>query len=636
MCGLTGLFDSRGRGEIDRALLGRMNDSLTHRGPDGHGLYTAPGIGLGHRRLSIIDLAGGHQPMFNDDKTVAIVFNGEIYNFQALQKVLADAGHPCRSRSDTEVIIRAWEAWGPDCVDRLRGMFAFALWDGGSETLFMARDRLGKKPLYYSTLANGLVIFGSELKALMCHPGLSRRLNPQAVEDYLAYGYVPDPISIFEGVHKLAPAHAMLWRRGEAPKVQPYWTLRMGEDGPGDMDDAAAALRAQLDEAVDLRMIADVPLGAFLSGGVDSSGVVATMARGADLPVNTFSIGFGDKAFDESAFAQQVAERYRTNHHVKQVDPDSFALVDRLAGIYDEPFGDSSAMPTFRVCAAAREHVTVALSGDGGDEMFAGYRRYLWHSREEQVRRLMPPALRRPVFGGLGRFYPKLDWLPRPLRFKTTFQELALDAADGYFNNIAVIATPLRRSLYSDAFQRTLAGYHAADHIRTAMAAADTDQPLLQAQYADIKTYLPGDILVKVDRASMASSLEVRAPLLDHKLVEWSAALPGRLKLKGNERKAVLKRAFEPLVPHDLLYRPKQGFSIPISSWFRGPLRQHVRDGVTGAAMRETGFFDMATLTRLVDQHQSGLRDHGAVLWVLLMFESFLRNAGLAQPRAAA
>lgn len=630
MCGITGLFDSRGRRDIDRKLLVEMNDSLIHRGPDGDGIYCAPGLGLGHRRLSIIDLSGGAQPMFSDDESVAVVFNGEIYNFQILQKELESIGHRFKTKSDTEVIIRAWEQWGPESVERLRGMFAYALWDANKETLFIARDRLGKKPLYYTVLDDGLVAFGSELKALMRHPALKRTINPQAVEDYFALGYVPDPICIFEGVHKLPPAHAMVWRRGEDPVMRQYWTLTMSEDGPQTMEDAADSLREQLAEAVSLRMISDVPLGAFLSGGVDSSGVVASMAEQSDRPVNTFSIGFGDKAFDESGFAQQVADRYETNHQMRIVDPTSFDLVDRLANMYDEPFGDSSSMPTFRVCAAARERVTVALSGDGGDEVFAGYRRYLWHAKEEQIRGMMPSGLRRPLFGTLGRLYPKFDWLPRPLRFKTTFQELALDADEGYFNNISVVSDQLRESIFANAFKRTLAGYRAIEHVHHAMDASQTDNPLLRAQYADIKTYLPGDILVKVDRASMASSLEVRAPLLDHKLVEWGSSLPAKLKLSGTERKAVLKKAFEPLVPHDLLYRPKQGFSIPISSWFRGPLRQRVMDGVTGSTMRETGIFDMQALSRLVDQHQSGLRDHGAALWVLLMFESFLRNAGLS------
>ena len=634
MCGIAGIFDAEGRRPVDRAMLVRMNDTIRHRGPDGDGYYLGPGIGLGHRRLSIIDPTGGDQPMFNEDGTVAVVFNGMIYNFQALTRELIQRGHRFATRCDTEVIVHAWEEWGADCVKRLRGMFAFALWDENKETLFLARDRLGKKPLYYSRLDDGTVLFGSELKALTCHPGFDRRLDVTAVEDYFAYGYVPDPKTIYRAAHKLPPAHSLTLRRGRAAEPVAYWDVRFAASGPVSEDEACSELIARLRAAVDMRLISDVPLGAFLSGGVDSSGIVALMAGLVDEPINTFSIAFGHRDFDESDYARVVAERYHTDHYVRQVDPDAFDLVDRLAGIYDEPFGDSSAIPTFRVSALARERVTVALSGDGGDEIFAGYRRYLWHHREEQLRRMLPAGLRRPVFGLLGQVYPKLDRAPRFLRAKHTFQELAADAVEGYFMSVSVLGDGLRRSLYSPALKRELDGYHAIEVLRRHMQAADTDDPLMAAQYADLKTWLAGGILTKVDRASMANSLEVRVPLLDHELVEWSATLPPELKLKGQTGKHLLKRAFEPYVPEDLLYRPKQGFSVPLAAWFRGPLKDRVRQAVTGPTLAETGYFDPAALTRLVDQHQSGARDHSAPLWSLLMFESFLR--GITQGQAQA
>ncbi len=626
MCGLVGIFDSRGRSTIDRALLMRMNDAIRHRGPDGDGIHIEPGLGLAHRRLAIIDVAHGDQPLFNEDRTVMVVFNGEIYNFQPLVKELESLGHKFRTRCDTEVIVHAWEEWGADCVTRFRGMFAFALWDSNTATLFLARDRLGKKPLYYAQLSDGTMLFASELKSLMQYPGFKREIDPRSVEDYFALGYVPEPRTIYKSARKLEPAERMVWRRGTAPKKDIYWNLRMSQDGPADFAEAREALMERLAEAVRMRLISDVPLGAFLSGGVDSSGIVGLMAQASDKPVNTFCIGFDDQAFDESNHAQQVATRYHTNHHMRVVDPDSFDLVDRLTAIYDEPFADSSSMPTFRVCALAREHVTVALSGDGGDEAFAGYRRYLWHHKEGQVRAMMPQAVRRTVFGVLARAYPKLDWAPRMFRAKTTFEELAMDPLEAFFHSVSILSDDMRSRIFSASLKRELQGYHARETLGRHMDAADTDVPLLQAQYTDIKTWLPGDILTKVDRASMANSLEVRAPLLDHKVIEWACSLPVSHKLSGRNGKRLLKSAFEPLVPSDLLYRPKQGFSIPLATWFRGALAEKVRAAVTGPVMADSGYFDVTTLSALVDRHQSGVRDHSPTLWSLLMFEAFLRQ----------
>ncbi len=627
MCGIAGIFDRRGGGEVDRRLLGRMTAILGHRGPDADGFHVAPGVGLGFRRLAIVDLAGGDQPLFNEDGTVCVVFNGEIYNFQPLMKELSALGHVFRTRCDTEVIVHAWEEWGEGCLDRFNGMFAFALWDERRGALFLARDRLGEKPLYYAALGDGRLLFASELKSILCCPEVERRLDPQAIEEFFAFGYVPDPRSIYLDVKKLAPAHCLLVRRGEPmPPPRPYWDVRFADGRAMAAEEAAEELIVRLRRSVRMRMIADVPLGAFLSGGVDSSAIVAMMAGEGAEPAKTFSIAFGKKGWDESAHAGVVARRYRTEHHVKTVDPDSFDLLDRLATIYDEPFGDSSALPTLRVCAMARESVTVALSGDGGDEVFGGYRRYRWHCAEERVRRMLPGGVRGPLFGLIGALYPKLDWAPRPLRAKSTLEGLSRDTADAYFHSVSIAGDGLRRQLYGASLLGELQGYNAVELIRRQIALSGSEEPLSQAQYADFKTYLPGGILTKVDRASMASSLEVRVPLLDHTLVEWAARLPPRLKLRGGQGKHVLKQALEPYLPRDILHRPKHGFVVPLAAWFRGPLRLRLRERLTGPTLRRSGLFEMAAVGRLLDRHQSGERDHSAVLWTLLMFEAFLRE----------
>jgi asparagine synthase (glutamine-hydrolysing) len=637
MCGIVGIFDPAGRREIDRALLDRMNETQHHRGPDGGGLHVEPGVGLGHRRLSIIDLATGAQPLYNEDGSVVVVFNGEIYNFRQLIPELAALGHVFKTKSDTEVIVHAWEAWGERCVDRFRGMFAFALWDRNRATLFLARDRLGVKPLYYAHLPDGALIFGSELKSLAAHPGLRRDIDPCAVEEYFALGYVPEPRAIFRGARKLPPAHTLTARRG-APVPAPagYWDVRFTVDRALGEEDAAGELVRRLEESVRLRMISDVPLGAFLSGGVDSSAVVATMARISDAPVNTCSIAFADPAFDESAYARMVAERYRTKHFVDRVESDDVDLIDTLAGVYDEPYADSSALPTYRVCQLARTHVTVALSGDGGDENFAGYRRYRLHLMEERMRGALPLTVRRPVFGLLGRLYPKADWAPRVFRAKTTFEALARDSVEAYFHSVSILRDAMRRELFSNTFRAELGGYSAAEVFHRHAARAGTDDALALVQYLDLKTYLVGDINTKVDRASMAHSLEVREPLMDHPLIEWMATLPGSLKVRGQEGKVLLKKAMAPHLPHELMYRPKMGFSVPLAQWFREPLRARVREAVLGERLAGTGLFNHAYLKRLVDDHQAGLRDYSASLWTLVMFEGFLRTMLKESDRAPA
>jgi len=631
MCGITGIFDTRGTRPVSAAVLQRMNDSQQHRGPDEGSVHIEPGLGLGHRRLSIIDIATGQQPLFNEDGSVVIVFNGEIYNFQELIPELQAAGHRFHTKSDTEVIVHAWEQWGEDCVKRLRGMFAFVLWDRNRQTLFMARDRLGVKPLYYALLDDGTLLFGSELKSLLAYQGtgggMRRDIDPLAIEEYFALGYVAEPRCIFRQAKKLAPGCSLCIRRGQPlPQPKEYWDLHFTLGNPSSADDACAELVERLRESVKLRLISEVPLGAFLSGGVDSSAVVAMMAGLSDGPVNTCSIAFDDPQFNESEFAQTVATRYRTHHRVETVRSDDFDLIDTLARLYDEPYADSSAIPTYRVCQLARKHVTVALSGDGGDESFGGYRRYRMHLMEERMRAALPAAIRQPLFGLLGRVYPKADWAPRVLRAKTTFEGMGRTAVEAYFHSVSILRGPMREQLFSAALQRDLAGYGAQEVFDYHAGRAGTDDPLALIQYLDLKTYLVGDINTKVDRASMAHSLEVREPLMDHKLVEWLATLPSSLKVRGSEGKFLLKKAMEPLLPNEVLYRPKMGFSVPLARWFRGPLKQRVCDAVLGERLASTGWFNRAYLQHLVDAHQNGSSDYSAPLWTLLMFEAFLRN----------
>ena len=636
MCGITGIFDTRGKSEIDRSVLQRMNDSQFHRGPDEGGLHVEPGVGLGHRRLSIIDLSTGQQPLYNEDSSVCVVFNGEIYNYQELIPELQALGHVFHTRSDTEVIVHGWEAWGERCVERFRGMFAFGLWDRNQETLFLARDRLGVKPLFYALLDDGTLLFGSELKSLLAHGGLRRDLDPLAVEEYFALGYVAEPRCIFRQARKLPPAHTIAVRRGRPmPMPREYWDVHFTLDAQLGVEDACRELEHRLKESIHLRMIAEVPLGAFLSGGVDSSAVVATMAGLSAEPINTCSIAFSDPAYDEAAFARKVADRYKTNHMIDTVESDDFDLIDTLARLYDEPFADSSAIPTYRVCQLARKHVTVALSGDGGDESFGGYRRYRMHVREDMVRSRLPLGLRQVLFGALGRVYPKLDWAPKMFRAKATFETMARDSVDGYFHSVSILRAPMRQQLFSDGFRQQLGGYDALQVFRDHAARADTRDPLALIQYLDLKTYLVGDINTKVDRASMAHSLEVREPLMDHPLVEWLATLPSSLKLRDGEGKFLLKKTMEPALPRDVLYRPKMGFAVPLERWFRGPLKGRVREAILGQRLADTGMFNTGYLRRLVDDHESGARNYSSPIWTLLMYEAFLRNVldGAAKTR---
>jgi len=460
MCGISGLVYLQSERLCERSLIERMNNSITHRGPDEAGIHIEPGVALGHRRLSIIDIATGQQPLFNEDRSVAVVFNGEIYNFRELASELQQAGHRFRTHSDTEVIVHAWEEWGAHCVTRFRGMFAFAIWDRNKKQLFLARDRLGIKPLYYTLLDDGQFLFGSELKVLLAHPGLPRDFDPLAIEDYFTYGYVPEPRSILRGVHKLEMGNTLLIKQTQRrlPDPQRYWDIPFSPVATGSFEDTQLELIERTREAVQSRLVAEVPLGAFLSGGVDSSAVVSLMSGELQEPIKTCAIGFDVPDYDESAFARQVANRYHTDHRLEVLKAQQLDLVDRMPTLFDEPFADSSAMPTYRVCEAARQRVTVALSGDGGDENYAGYRRYRLHLAEERVRQRLPLALRKALFGPLGGLYPKADWAPRFLRAKTTFQALARDTASAWAHSVSRMSDEDRTRLYSSSFKKELGG----------------------------------------------------------------------------------------------------------------------------------------------------------------------------------
>ena len=631
MCGITGIVDLTGRRQIDERELRAMNATIEHRGPDGDGFHLEPGVGLGHRRLSIIDLSGGKQPLYNEDNSVVVTYNGEIYNYRELTDELRSRGHQFRTVCDTEVIVHAWEEWGADCLQRFNGMFAFALWDRNRDTLFLARDRLGIKPLFYCALPDGRLLFGSEMKTLLAADDVPRSLDVRAIEEYFTFGYVPDPRSIYTDIRKLEAGTYLEVKRGKPlPEQVRYWDVPLFGDVAAAADDAEAQqqLRERLKRAVERRLVADVPLGAFLSGGIDSSAVVAMM-RELDIPtLKTCSIGFEESRYDESAFAEIVAKQKATDHQKEIVEASDYSLLEKLVSLYDEPYADSSAMPTYRVCELARRTVTVALSGDGGDENYIGYRRYALFAMENAIRQRIPLPVRRRLFGPLGKYYPKLDWAPRMFRGKTTFQALARDSASAYLHGVSIFPEEGRKLLFSDDFLSNLDGYTSAQVFAGHLAGKTFADPMRMVQYLDFKTYLPCDILTKVDRASMAHSLEVRVPFLDHEFVEWTASLPSRMKLRGRTGKHVLKEALRPLLPESVLFRKKMGFAVPIDLWFRDSLKAHIGSVIKGPRLSQSGIFDTAYLKRLVAEHESGKRDHSPIMWSLLMFDGFLQSHG--------
>src|SRR5271156_5573379 len=554
MCGICGKFEYERMSPLEGETIHKMNQTMVHRGPDDGGVFVGPGIGLGHRRLSIIDLAGGHQPMSNEDGTIWVLLNGEIYNYPELRQSLLQRGHVFTTQSDTEAIVHLYEEYGDDCFARLRGMFSIALWDSRNRKLVLARDRVGKKPLFYA--ANGTrIVFGSELKALLACDEMPREIDDQALSDYFSFGYIPAPKTIYRAIRKVLPGHYVV-ASSAGVKETCYWDLSFSRIGQHSEEEWCERLRHELCEATRVRLMSDVPLGAFLSGGIDSSSVVAMMSHSMKRAVTTCSIGFDEAKYDEAEYALQVSRLFGTDHHVETVRPNALEIVDKLAWHFDEPFADSSAIPTYYVSKIARSQVTVALGGDGGDENLAGYRRYKLDYYENKLRRQVPAGVRSRIFGPLGRWYPALAWAPRMFRAKATFQSLSRTPLEGYFNSVSYFRRDDKLRLFRAEFQKRLAGYDSIEVLQRYYDRADTDDMLSKIQYVDIKTYLTDDILTKVDRASMAVSLEVRAPMLDHKFMECVAGIPSGLKLHNGTGKYILKRALENILPENILHRP--------------------------------------------------------------------------------
>jgi asparagine synthase (glutamine-hydrolysing) len=635
MCGIAGFIDIESASPIrehgERArLLDRMCQVIRHRGPDDQGVMVEDGVALGMRRLSIIDLAGGHQPMSGEDGSVNVVFNGEIYNYRELQTELESCGHVFQTSSDTEAIVHAYEEYGHACVNKLRGMFAFAVWDRRSRSLFIARDRVGKKPLYYTVTAQQTLVFGSELKSLLQYPEVGREINLEALDAYFTLGYVPDPLTIFRDVHKLPPGHHLVFETGQV-KVKQYWDFNFETDGSLQEEDYVSELRRLLDESVKLRLVADVPLGAFLSGGIDSSTIVGLMAGHMSQPVKTFSIGFHEDSYNELKYARLTAERFGTDHHEFFVTPEICSIVDELAWHFDEPFADSSAIPTYMVSKLAREHVTVVLSGDGGDELFAGYTRYVV-DRGRSAFSYMPGLVRK------GLMQPLSSRLPHGTLGRNFIHNISLDPIDRYLDSVSVFTRLNKESLYTDGFRQQLRdGDWVAQCFHKLAAKVGTGNSLDRLLYLDSKTYLPGDIMTKVDRMSMAVSLEARAPLLDHKLIDFVTHIPASMKLAGNETKHILKRAVSDLVPKEILNRPKQGFGVPVQEWINQQLRERMHEILSDSRTRERGYVNPAYLEVLLDEHERGRRDHSVGLWALLMLElwhrQFVDESGLRARR---
>jgi len=623
MCGICGVVDYAGLEPDIAARLQAMVATLRHRGPDQSGTWADERAGLGHARLSIIDLSDGRQPLGNEDGAVWISYNGEVYNFPELRRDLLARGHRFRTRTDTEVIVHLYEDEGIECVHKLRGMFAFGLWDARRQCLYLVRDRLGIKPLYY-TVRQGRLLFGSEIKAILSDQRVPRRVRLDALCDYLTYLYVPAPKTIFDGIYKLEPGH---WLRFDANglRTQQYWDLRDATPLTQDRAALEEELRDRLAQAVRLRLISDVPLGAFLSGGIDSSSVVALMSQAGQDPLITASVGFPDSRYNELPFARQVARRYQTQHYEEMVHPDAVDIVHKLAWHFDEPFADYSSIPTYYVSQAARRHVTVALSGDGGDENFGGYRRYRLDLFERRLRRWLPAWLRRGVLGPLARVYPKADWLPRPLRAKVTLRNVAADPAEAYARSVGFLADEQKPAVFTGDALSALADYRASDLIRRHMSRAP-GQGLAQLLYTDIKTYLVDDILTKVDRASMAVALEVRVPLLDHPFVEFAHRIPAEAKIRGSSGKVIFKSAMRPCLDDEILYRTKQGFTPPVVEWLRGPLREMLQDLLLGTTPAYAPYLQRAFVAKACRHHQLGLRNYGPFLWAMLTYELWART----------
>jgi asparagine synthase (glutamine-hydrolysing) len=593
-----------------------MCDVIRHRGPDDEGVHTEPGVGLGMRRLSIIDLSTGHQPIHNEDGTIWVVFNGEIYNYRELRESLERAGHHFYTSSDTETIVHAYEEWGEEAFVRLRGMFGIALWDRPRRTLLLARDRAGQKPLHYAMRGDRL-FFGSEIKSLIAAGAIDREIDLTALDHYLSFLYAPRDRAIFKGVKKLPPGHYLKFADGRI-EVRQYWRIADVEPFTGSADEAAQALRGVLASAVRSHMVSDVPLGAFLSGGVDSSVVVGLMAEASSRPVKTFSIGFDEPQFDELEHARTVAQHFGTEHHEFVVRPDGLSILDRLIAHSDEPFADSSAIPTWYVSEIARRHVTVVLSGDGGDELFGGYDRYLPHPRVAQFDRLPVPGKRQLA----GALWPLL---PHGARGKNFLRHVARSDNGRYLDSIAFFQPDEKDALYAEGVRGALQG-SAEEALAQHFDRFGSLPPHSRMMRFDFETYLPEDVLTKVDRMSMAHSIESRVPLLDNEVIDFAASIPSALKIVNGRRKHILKEAARTMLPASILDRRKQGFGVPLGIWFRGGLTDVFSDVLRSPTTRQRGYFEPAFVDRVVDEHLSGKRDHTLRLWQLLVFELWHRQ----------
>ena len=623
MCGIAGFaenshFESpEPHRERDRSLVHRMCEVIRHRGPDDEGIHVEQGVGLGMRRLSIIDLSTGHQPIHNEDGSVWVVFNGEIYNYRDLRHELEAAGHVFYTSSDTETIVHAYEQWGESAFNKLRGMFGIALWDRARKTLLLARDRAGIKPLHF--IEDGTrIYFGSEIKSLIAAGVVQPDIDLEALDHYLSYLYPPRDRSLFTSVRKLPPGHFLRWQDGQTTVVK-YWEISACESFRGTDEEAAQALRTVLSDAVLCHMMSDVPLGAFLSGGVDSSIVVGLMAEVSSRPVKTFSIGFDEPQFDELEHARRVADHFTTDHHEFIVRPDGLAILDRLVAHFDEPFADSSAIPTWYVSEIARQHVTVVLSGDGGDELFGGYDRYLPHRRVTQFDRLGLPGAR----AAAGAVWPLL---PHGARGKNFLRHVSRTDDGRYLDSVAFFQPDEKESLYTYDVRRRLANWNAEDTLSTRLTRFSSLPAHSRMMRLDFETYLPEDVLTKVDRMSMAHSIESRVPLLDNKVIDFAATLPSPLKIRNGRRKHVLKEAVRTLLPQEILDRRKQGFGVPLGVWFRGGLTDIFSDVLCSSRTRQRGYFEARFVDRLVHEHLAGRRDHTLRLWQLLMFELWHRQ----------
>ncbi|HEY2150034.1 MAG TPA: asparagine synthase (glutamine-hydrolyzing) [Vicinamibacterales bacterium] len=620
MCGIAGQFNFDPAQPVDRERVEAMTSIVMHRGPDAGGIFVGAGIGLGHRRLSIIDLSSGDQPMTNEDRTIWVVFNGEIYNFADIRAELECFGHRFRTHTDTEVIVHGYEQWGDRVVDRFRGMFAFGLWDSRKHRLLLVRDRLGVKPLHYCVTDSG-VVFGSELKSLLQNPDVPRDWSAEALDAYLTLQYVPGPQTMFRAISKLPPGHTLVAEGGRVT-IRKYWDLTFRGDGQAAREEEyLERLDALVNESVRLRLVSDVPLGAFLSGGIDSSAVVASMAEACPGRVVTTTVGFDEHDFNELTYARAVATHLGVDQHEAIVRPDIADLLPKLAWHFDEPFADSSAVATYYVSKAAREHVTVALSGDGGDELWAGYARHRVEQMEIRVRRWLGPGGSR-LAGRVG------EYLPLQIKGARSLRHLSLAPADACARKHAfgLFEPGSRSELYSDGFASAVRDADPFTTFRLAYAGCPSRDPLDCALYLDVKTYLVDDIMTKVDRMSMAVSLEAREPLLDHKLLEFAASVPTSLKLKGGRSKHLLRRLLARRIPQAIVDRPKHGFEIPVGEWLRGPLAPMVDSLLLDGRLRDRGIFDQRTVARLVQEHSQRRSDHRHRLWSLVMLELWFRQ----------